>query len=225
MRIVISFLLSLFVYALVIIFLYFAFFQTKKIEEKKEIFVHTAILVKPNVKKYVSKPKIVKQPKKELKSVKKIKEGSKSSLTKSGSVDFNDIFKNVNYNLKTEEVKLKKQEEMSRLKGIKRNLKALKDINLSLNNTKIFYKLSSKSNKEKVDKFIKEVYEIWSEISFIPGEYATIHIIANDKKINAIILDSNMGNNKQVELVKKIESLNFDGTLDLVVKLQTKVKK
>lgn len=223
MRIVISFFLSIFVYFLIIIFLYFAFFHTKKIEEKKEVFIHTAILVKPNIKKSSSKPKIVKQPK--FKSVKKIKQGSKSSLTKSGNVDFNDIFKNVNYNIKTEKVKLKRQEEMSRLKGIKRNLKLLKDINLSLNNTKIFYKLSNESNKDKVDKFIKDIYVIWNEISFIPGEYATIHIINNDKKINVVILDSNIGNDKQIELVKKIEDLDFNGSLDLIVKLQTKVRK
>jgi len=220
MRIVISFLLSLFVYFLIIIFLYFAFFYQKKIIEKKEVFIHTAILVKPNIKKSSSKPKIVKQPK--FKSVKKIKQGSKSSLTKSGNVDFNDIFKNVNYNIKTEKLNLKKQEEMSRFKGIKRNLRAIKDINLNFVN--VTYKVSNNVNKEKVDDLIRKIYNIWNQLSFIPGEYATIHI-TNQNKLEALILDSNIDKNRQIELIEKIDSLKFKGNLDLIVKLQTKVKK
>ena len=221
MRIVISFLLSLFVYALIIIFLYFAFFHQKKIIEKKEVFIHTAILVKPNIKKSTPK-KVVKQPKKEIKSIKKTKQGSKASLTKSGNVNFNDIFKNVNYNIKTEKLNFKKQEEMSRLRGIKRNLKAIKDINLNFVN--VTYKVSNNSNKDKVDDLIKKIYNIWNQISFIPGEYATIHI-TNHNKLEAIILDSNIDKNRQVELIEKIDSLEFKGNLDLIVKLQTKVKK
>jgi len=221
MRIVISFLLSLFIYILIIVFLYFAFFHQKKIIEKKEVFIHTAILVKPNIKKSIPK-NVVKQPKKEIKSIKKIKQGSKSSLTKSGNVNFNDIFKNVNYNIKTEKLNFKKQEEMSRLRGIKRNLKAIKDINLNFVN--VTYKVSNNSNKDKVDDLIKKIYNIWNQISFIPGEYATIHI-TNHNKLEAIILDSNIDKNRQVELIEKIDSLEFKGNLDLIVKLQTKVKK
>ena len=225
MRLFVSFLLSVFVYSLIIIFLYFVFFH-KNQPQIKQVFIHTAIVVNNKPKLLPHKNKTSKthnEKKQNIKKAKKInkakKQGSKTSLTKSGDVNFNDIFKNVKYNVDTKKLHLKKQLNISRLKGeVLKNLQKIKNINIT-------YKISGSTDKGKVNKLIKKIYEIWDELSFIPGEYATIQIINQNGILSAVILDSNMDINKQKILINRIKNLTFDEPLNLTVKFQTKVNK
>jgi len=223
MRLLVSFLLSVLVYGLIIIFLYFVFFH-KNQHQIQQVFIHTAIVVNNSPKLLLRKNNINKTNTKKRqntknKKIKKIikKNGSKTSLTKGGDVDFNDIFKNVNYDIDTNKLQFKKQLNISRLKGeVQKNLQKIKNVNIT-------YKMSGSANKGKVDKLIKKIYKIWDELSFIPGEYATIQIINQNGKLTAVILDSNIDINKQRILIEKINNLSFDGSLNLTVKFQTKV--
>jgi len=227
MRIIISFFLSFTIYSLIMFFLYFVFFHKDK-QQKKEVYIHTALVIKKNTnlptkskKNFIKKEKkqFFKQQKKQ--NIKKANYGSKSSMTKSGKVNFNDIFKNVNYNVDTKKINLKKQLNISRLKGkILKNLKKIKFSNIDVS-----YNIATSTSKDKVNELIRKIYEIWDELSFIPGEYATIQIISNNGKLNTLILDSNIDEQKQQELIDKINEINFREKINLTVKFQTKVGK
>ncbi|WP_457562513.1 hypothetical protein [Caminibacter pacificus] len=230
MRVIISFFLSLIIYIAILAFLYFVLIPKK--EKKEEVLIHTAIVnnYKPNIqtkkrtiKNTIKKPAVkkveVKKPPKKV-----VKKGSKSAMTKGGNVDFNDIFKNVKANVPTKPLNFKKTFEMSRFKGLQRIEKDLNkiktlnvDVTISSNNSNI--------KQEKINEIINKIGQIWYEISDIPGEYAKINVISQNGKVSAVILESNLDEAKQQELLKKIESLNFDKNFNLNILFQTKVNK
>jgi hypothetical protein len=221
MRFLISFLLSVFFYSIIVVFFVFIL---KKNEMKKEVLIHTAILsnktkslVNNHTKKNESKKKSVKKNK----LVKKIKKGSKSAFTKGGDVNFEDIFKNVNYNIDTKKLKQKKFSQMSRFKGIERNLK-----NVKLIKSDVTYINSggSVSNKEIENIIVKKLSPIWDSISDIIGEYAKINIIF-DGNIKINIIESNLPQYKQDLLIEKIKELKFDKKFNITVKFITKANK
>jgi len=221
MRILFSFILSLFVYFLIILFLYFAFFKKN---EKKEVLIHTAIIY-PQIKqlkktsiKYVKKS--ITKSVKNKKIIKKI--GSKKNITRSGNANFNDIFKNVNYNIPTKKLSLKKEEILSRFKAnnIEKELKNIKDINVNIS-----FSTSSNIKKEKINELVKKIGNVWNEISDIPGEYAKIKFINQDGKVFVYLLESNLDISKQKILLEKLKNIQFDKNIDLTIKLQTKVNK
>ena len=218
MRVFVSFFLSLLIYCLILIFLYVTFFYHK---EKKEVLIHTAIII-PQTKHIKSVVNKVKNFKKTSKSkAKKIKKGSKSSVTKSGTVDFKDIFENVNYNVPTKKVLLKKEDSLSRFKSkISQRLKNIKNINVNIS-----FSTTSNVTKEKVNELVKKISEIWDEISDIAGEYATIKFIISNKEVFVYLLDTNLNENKQQLLVEKLKNIKFDQDINLKIKLQTKVSK
>jgi len=229
MRLFISFILALFSYALIIYFLYFLFPKPIK---QKQVLIHTAIVTKNfSLKNNISKkPKTIKIPIKKIskpKPVKKIvrKTKAKSSITQSGSVGFNDIFKNVKTNVPTAPVYLKKQLVMSRFKGnnILKNLSKLKTLNINISYSTT--KNSSNVKKNDINKLINKIGQIWYQISNIPEEYAIIKIIVNNSQINAIILDSNLNQSEQQMLITQIKRIKFDKNIELTVKFQTKVNK
>ena len=121
-----------------------------------------------SIKKTI-KAKIKKTPKKIKKA------GSKSNMTHGGKdIGFNDIFKNVNYNVETKKIIPKKQLEMSRLKGIERNLKNIKKISVEVN---FVQNGGKKLTKEEINDIISQkLYAIWYDISTIPTDYAKINI-------------------------------------------------
>jgi hypothetical protein len=128
MRLFISFLLSLFLY-LVIVF--FFILILKKPEQKKEVLIHTAIVLPNKTKSIVNNhtkkvDTLKKKSAKKTKKVSKKTQGSKSAFTKGGDVDINDIFKSVNYNIDTKKIHQKKNLQMSRFKKIESNLKKVK---------------------------------------------------------------------------------------------------
>ncbi len=222
MRFFISFLLTILVYFLIISFLYFALLR--KMPQEKEVLIHTAIITPQiqNIKKSI-KNKIKNIPKIEKKVKKNIKKtGSKSNLTQGGKVNFNDIFKNVNYNIPTKKVKLKKQNVLSRFKAdnIIKELKKVKNINVNIS-----FSTTSNIKKEKINLLIKKIGEIWYEISNIPGEYAIINFVNNNGNINVYILNTNLNIEKQKLLIEKLQNIKFDKNINITIKFQTKVNK
>ena len=227
MRLIISFFLSLIIYSAIIYF--FLFFVIPKNKKQEEVLIHTAIIPQKIEKNINKKPKkttirnTAPAKKAEPKKVKKI--GSKTNLKKGGDVDFKDIFKTVKENIETTPVKLKKSDEMSRFKGIKRVEKLLKKVkNLNVN-VEFENKSSSKITNEKINEIINKIAEIWYEISVIPGEYAKINVVNKNGSVYVRVLDSNLDLKKQEELINRIKSLDFNENFDINILFQTKVNK
>ncbi len=221
----IAFILSLISYSFIILFFYFIFLH--KPPREKTVFIHTAVVTKNfDLKKINSFKKTVNfsKPKKsniKKEQTKKLKTGSKSAFTKGGNVNFNDIFKNVKYNVPTKKINLKKQMDISRFKGkILKQLEGVKNISANIS-----YKTSSKLSKGKINELINKIYEIWNNISFIPGEYAIIKFINTNGRVQVLILDSNLDLEKQNELIEKIQNIKYDKNIEITIKFQTKVNK
>jgi hypothetical protein len=227
MRLIISFFLTVIIYSFIILFLYFLLVKSPK--KKEEVLIHTAISFETNKKRTIKQniPKKEKKVKKEIKQVKKeikkVKIGSKSSISKSGNVDFEDIFKNVKANVPTKPVNLKKSLDISRFKGLSRIEKQLKN----LTNVNIDVTISSNNSlkEKKLNEIIDKIGKIWYEISNIAGEYAKINVISQNGQVKAFVIESNLDEEKQKELIEKIESLHFDKNFNLDILFQTKVSK
>jgi len=225
MRFITSLLLTLIVYSSILVFLYLILLP--KTEKKQEVLIHTAIvnnITTPKIKKQ-NKKTTFKKPSSKPKIVKKVKkQGSKTALTKSGDVDFDDIFKAVKENVPTTPLKMKKTLEMSRFKGLSRvekNLKKVQNLNVDVTINSSINNLKQK----KIDEIINKIGQIWYEISDIAGEYAKIKVVSQNGSVKAFILESNLDKNKQNELISRIEKLNFDKNFDLNILFQTKVNK
>jgi len=218
MRILFSFFLSLIVYFLILLFLYFSFFKKDKTQE---VLIHTAI-VKPETKSIkIHKNKLKKQKVLTKQTTKKpSKIGSKKNITKSGDVKLEDIFKNVDYNVSTKKVSLKKEEVLSRFKAnnIVKKLNNVKNIKVNIS-----FSTSSNVKKEKVDELVKKISSIWDGISDIAGEYATIKFINENGKVFVYILETNLDSDKQKILLNGLKNIQFDKNIELKIKLQTKV--
>jgi hypothetical protein len=224
MKILISLLLSIVVYSIIVYFFIFFLFPAKKSEKK--VYIHTAIMAKKakfnlnasnskNIKKTtVSKIK---------KSVKKVKKsGSVSNVTHGGKeIGFNDIFKNVDYNVDTKKIIQKKQLDMSRFKGIERNLKKIKKISVEVN----FVQNSGKRlTKEEINDIISQkLYSIWYDVSTIPSDYAKINIQNLNTGVVVNILDSNLPIDRQNLLIEEIKKVNFNKKFNITVLFQSKV--
>ena len=229
MRLFISFVLALISYSLILFVLYFLFPKSTK---QKQVLVHTAIVTKNfSLKNNIPKKTVTKTPLKQVSKPKTQKKKiisktkSKSSVTKSGDVKFNDIFKNVKANVPTAPVHLKKQLVISRFKGnnILKNISKIKTFNVNISySTK---KASSNVKQNEVNKLINQIGQLWYQISNIPGEYAIIKIIVNNSQINAIILDSNLNQSAQQMFINQIKQVKFNKNIELRVKFQTKVNK
>jgi len=222
MRIILSLFLTLIFYSAVIFFFMLIFHKDKK---EKEVLIHTAIVI-PNEKKSIknnsTEKKIKKAEKKEVKKVIK-KNGSKSAVTKGGkNIKFNDIFKNVKYNVDTRKMRQKSQLDMSRFKGVEKNLKKVKMLN---SNISVITGGGSLNDKEIKDILVKKLSPVWNEVSNIATEYAKINIVFDGKNIKVYIRESNLPLNKQQELIEKIENLQFEKRFNITVKFITKANK
>jgi hypothetical protein len=224
MRVFISLVLSIFFYS-VIVFLFLLIFNKSK--PKKEVLIHTAIVLQNKTKSIINNKakKFFLSAKKtfpeKIKQVKKVKKGLVSAFTKGGDVDFKDIFKNVNYNVDTKKLHQKQNLNMSRFKGIEKNLKNIKLIgsNISYINSG-----GNISNKEIEDIIIKKLSPIWDLVSDVIGEYAKINIIF-DGNVKVNIIESNLHEYKQKLLIEKIKNLKFDKKFNITVKFITKANK
>jgi len=230
MRILISLLFTLISYSAIVFFFMLIFHKAKK---QKEVLIHTAIIIPAKKKAIINKSvkkKINQEIKKEIEksektTVKKVlkKKGSKSAVTKGGNdIKFNDIFKNVKYNVDTEKMKQKSQLNVSRFKGIEQNLKKVKMLN---SNISFVQNAGGLNNKEINNLLVKKLSPIWNEVSDIAEEYAKINIVFDGKIIKVYIKDSNLPITKQQELIEKIENLQFSKAFNITVKFITKVNK
>ena len=225
MRLLVSFVLTLIVYSLIVVFFLFFLFPKKKSE--KRVYVHTAIIAKKaKINSHAKKnSKSIKktQVSKIKKSVKKTKRsGSISNVTRGGKdIGFNDIFKNVNYNVDTKKIVQKKQLDMSRFRGIERNLKKIKKISVEVN----FVQNSGKKlTKEEINDIISQkLYSIWYDVSTIPSDYAKINIQSLNGQVFVNILDSNLPQDRQNQLINEIKKVNFDKNFNITVLFQSKV--
>jgi len=224
MRLLVSFILSVIVYVGILAFLYYIFPKQKK---QEKVFVHTAIVAKKakinkegKKKKKSTKNKKRSKIKKTVKKVKK--QGSRSSVTKGGEdIAFNDIFKNVNYNIDTKKIKQKKQIDMSRLKGIERNLKNIKKLSFEVN---FVNNSAEKLSKEEIDDIISQkLYAIWDEVSTMPTDYAKISIQNQNGDVEVTILDTNLEKQRQDELINKIKNTKFEKNFNITVLFRSKV--
>jgi len=220
MNLFFSFILTVIIYILIVVaFLFFLFPKIKK--KEKKIYVHTAIIAKKSriIKK--GSNRIRQNSKKRIgKAFKKgsEKKGSKTNITKGGEeIGFNDIFKNVDYNVSSKKVVLKGQSDMSRLKGVESNLKSLKAFNINLvqNNGE---KLTNKEYSE----IEYKLYAIWDSVSELVTDYVEAKIENINGKIYVTILNSNLDLDKQNELIKRIGKEKFDKEFDLTVLFQSK---
>ena len=227
MRFIISFFLTLIVYSIIIFFFYI--FLSKKQKEEKKVYIHTAIIAKKTkINSNTNKSKTKNNKNKTV--VSNIKK-TNNKVTKSGSIDnfthggeeikFNDIFKNVNYDIDTKKIKIKKQLDMSRLKGIERNLEKIKKINFQVN---LIETSGEKLSKEEINDIISQKLSlIWDNISTLPSEYAKIQVVSIKRKVIAKIIDSNLAIDKQNMLILQIENLKFDKNFKIIVLFQSKV--
>jgi len=225
MRLLVSFLLTLIVYSFVVVFFLFFLFPKKKPE--KQVLVHTAIIAKKakinsNAKKNTKKIKktTVAKIKKAVKKTKK--SGSKSNVTHGGKdIGFNDIFKNVDYNVDTKKTVQKKQLDMSRFRGIERKLKNIKKLSVEVN----FVQNSGKKlTKEEINDIISQkLYSIWYDVSTIPTDYAKINIQSINGRVIVNILESNLPQSRQRELINEIQNVKFDKNFNITVLFQSKV--
>ena len=225
MRLLVSFLLTSTVYSVIVVFFLFFLFPQKKTEKK--VYIHTAIFAKKakinsQAKKNTESIK-KKQVSKIKKTVKKVKKsGSKSNMTHGGKdIGFNDIFKNVNYNVDTKKIVRKKQLDMSRFRGVERNLKKIKKISVEVN----FVQNSGKKlTKEEINDIISQkLYTIWYEISILPSDYAKINIQSINGEVYVNILDSNLPQDRQNQLIEEIKKVEFDKNFNITVLFQSKV--
>jgi hypothetical protein len=226
MRIAISLILTLIIYSFIVFFFLFFLFPQQK--QEKKVYVHTAIIApKAKINKRGDKNKKTKLNKKTVTKIKKKvkpvkKQGSKSNVTHGGKdIGFNDIFKSVKYNVETKKITPKAQLDMSRLKGIERNLKKIKKLSFQVN---FVQQSGQKLSKKEIDDIISQkLYVIWDNISTMPSDYAKINIQNSNGKVNAVILDSNLDEQKQKELINRIERLNFDKNFNITVIFESKV--
>jgi hypothetical protein len=214
MRLLVSFILSLMSVG-VILFFFSTLFKAPK--KEKEVFIHTAIVIK-SPKKSLKPNKAVK---KTLKKAIKPKLGSNKNITKGvEKIEFNDIFSNVSYNIKTKKIHLKESLDISRLKEIEGNLKKVKTLRIEYTQNG-----NRKLKKEDIQNIIaKKLYPIWDEIAMIEGEYAKINIISQDSNVEVMILDSNLPIDKQNELINRIKQQKFKDNFNITVLFQTKVE-
>lgn len=212
---VVAFFLSLLIYSAILFFLY-SILEVKS-QKKPEVLIHTAIIPKKEIKPKqiaIKKQVVKKQIEKSNEPNKKLK--SKTDFTKGGKdIKLDDIFKNVNYNIKTEKIKQKASIDMSRLKGVEKALNKIE-------NLKIDVTIHS-NNKKKVDvnKITEKLGEVWDKISSNSGEYAIIRVISANG-VQAFVLDTNLNKEMENELITQIESLEFKEKFDITVKFQTK---
>jgi hypothetical protein len=224
MRVFVSLILTLFFYSII---LYFFCLVFNKPKPKREVLIHTAIILPDKTKSVINNhvkksemPK-TKSVKKAKKTVKKVKKGSKSAFTKGGDVNFNDIFKNVHYNIDTKKTHQMKQLDMSRFKGIEKNLKKVKLINFDVSYTNSGGNISDKDIENII---AKKLSPIWDAVSNIAGEYAKINIIFNGT-VRVNIIESNLAEDKQNLLIEQIKQLHFDKNFNITVKFITKANK
>ena len=221
MRLFISFFLALFVYSFIIFAFLYLIFQKKNISPKKIVYVHQVIQTKKK-----SQP-IIKQPKKtQQKIVKKTQQEIKTkySFSKGGEdIKLDDIFANINDNIPTQKIKVKKQKNMTK-KVSKHNIEKVKKILSQLQTTTSISNLQG--SKKDLDYIQNEFARIWTQIDTNVGDFVSLQINIQNGVINVIVLATNLDTIRLNQFLNDLKSINtskinnFKAVIDFKSKLK-----
>jgi hypothetical protein len=215
MRLLLSLFLTSFIYSLILGF--FAYVILKKRETpQRVVFVHQVI--KKSKKKQL--PKISK--KSAPKSPKKIATNSKFSKGGEEDIKFDDIFEVVDYNIKSEPIRQKKQSVITKKRG--NFLKEIKKVKSSLIPT---YSVSDVIGTQKDTDYISSEFgKVWAQIDTKAGDFISLEINIKNGVINIVVISTNLDTillRKFLDQLAKIDTKkikNFSGVINFNVKLK-----
>ena len=224
MRLLISFLLSLFIYiSLIGLFVYFISSQNKP-KHIEQVYIHQAINIKKQ--KLPKTKKAIKPEKKEVKKVAQKKEikKTKDTFSKGGKdIDFNDIFSNTPNNVPTKKVIQKKQENMTKKRG---NTDFTKLVKKTLSKLQSSMAVVSNSDRKSTDYISNEFGKVWAQIDTQDGNFVTLNIDVVNGHLNVVVIATNLDTillNKFLNKLKNIDISkikNFHGKITFNTKLK-----
>jgi len=223
MRFLISFLLSLFIYILLIgLFVYFMISKNKP-QHIEQVYIHQAINIK---KQNLAKTKkVAKSEKKEVKKInKKEVKKTEDTFSKGGEdIDFNDIFANTPNNVPTKKVIQKKQKNMTKKRG---NTDFSKLVKKTLSKLQSSMAVVSDSDKKSTDYISNEFGKVWAQINTQDGNFVTLNIDVVNGHLNVVVIATNLDTillNKFLNKLKNIDISkikNFHGKITFNTKLK-----
>jgi hypothetical protein len=231
MRLLISFLLTIFIYAFLIgIFLYFIMVSNKS-QKVEQVYIHQAIMKNEKKQKQPQITKPQKQVKKESKTVEKtakkesIKKTEDTFLKGGKDIKFDDIFSNTPDNIPTKKITHKKQENMTKKKGHTDFSKLVKK---ELSKLESNVAVVSNSDKKSSDYISNEFGKVWSEINTEDGNFVTLAVDVTNGKLNVVVIATNLDTillNKFLNKLKTIDTSkinDFHGRITFNTKLKGK---
>ena len=231
MRLFISFLLSLFIYSLLIgLFIYFII-STNKQQQVKQVYIHQAIVksVKKQTIAKIKKP-VKKEIKKEIKKPAKKEPIKKTedTISKGGqNIKTEDLFNEISDNIPTEKIVHKKQKNMTKKKGnsdfSKLAKKTLSNLESNLQSSAV---IVSNSDKKSSDYISNEFGKIWSQIDTQDGNFVTLAVDVVNGQLNVVVIATNLDTILLNQFLKKLKLIdtskikNFDGKITFNTKLK-----
>jgi len=218
MRLLISFLLTIFIYISFIGLFFYFIISNNKVKKVKEVYIHQAIIIdksKKNIstkienKEKLEEKKVASEEeniKKEIQTKKDNIEKSKDTFSKGGKdIKFDDIFANTPDNIPTEKVVQKKQKNMTKQKGDEEFSKLVKKELSNLNNS---FKISSNSDEKSKSYISNEFEKIWAKLNTQDGDFVTLVVDVSYGKLNIIVISTNLDTiilNKFLNKLKHID--------------------
>jgi len=226
MKLLVSFLISIFIYiSLIIFFWYFVLYEDKN-EKVSKVYIHQAIIAKQKhiVNKQKQKPVI--NNKKQIKKTKqkKIEHKSKDTFSKAGKdISFDDIFSTTSDNIPTKKIKLKKKDNFTKNKGEEKLSEIVKK-RLSFLNSVV--DISETSDKKSGDYIANEFGKIWSETNTEDGNFVTLQIDVINNKLNVIVIATNLDTILLNSFLTKLNSVDISKIKNFHAKItfNTKLK-
>jgi len=220
MKILVSLVLTIFIYIGLVLGGYFALIQKKNTQKPKVVYVHTAISSKTQKKEKLEKH-ILKNTttKKVSKSVK-----TKDELSTGGDdIKFDDIFSNISDNVTTSKIKHKKHQQMTKHIG-NTNIKEVKKQLSKLNFTS---KLSNtKGSKVDLSYIQNEFSKVWSLIDTNAGDFVRVQVNIYSGKINIIIIATNLDTIRLNQFLTDLKSIDTSKIkkLKAIIDFKSKLK-
>jgi len=227
MRLLISFLLTLFIYSLFIGLFFYFILSSNQPKEVKQVYIHQAI-IKNSKKQIVSK--INKPEKKELKKEAKKSEKkdtikkSEDSFSKAGKdIKSEDIFANVTDNIPTKKIVQKKQNDITIKKG---NTDFTKLVKKELANLQLNTSVESNSDEKSKDYISNEFGKIWSEINTQDGNFVTLSVDILNGQLNIVVIATNLDTILLNQFLNKLKTIDISKIKNFSAKItfNTKLK-
>jgi len=223
MKLLISLLLSLFVYfSLLFFFFYFLFFNTNNkanIVEKK-VYIHRAIIKTPKQSNKIEK-KVTINKNKNIKETKEKK--SSSTFSHSGKdISFEDIFANTSANIPTKKIEQKKTENMT----VKKGNEITKLVKKELSKLESTINISS-SNDLKTKNYISNEFErVWAETNTEDGNFVVLSVTIDNNKLRVVVISTNLDTITLNNFLQKLQSINLKKIKHFygIIKFNTKLK-